>query len=259
MHENHRERMRERFFHSKADGFASHELLEELLYFSIPRKDTNELAHRLIERFGSLRGVLEATPDELRSVEGVGEQSAFLLKLVMETLRRIAEESVSGKVCFNTLGKISEYFCRKFLGQSRECVYLMLLNNQLNLIECCQISEGSVNSSSFPVRVIAEKALLARASLVVLAHNHPDGLAVPSEADIELTTRIHMILDMMGVTLLEHVIVANNRIWPILKEHVGELRSYPEEVLRTDPKFPERFYDIDHTTWQAPAVFEKQS
>ena len=94
--------------------------------------------------------------------------------------------------------------------------------------------------------------------MVVLAHNHPDGLAVPSEADIELTTKVEMILDIMGIPLLEHIIVAGNRIWPILKEHCGDVRAFPEETLRAEPQLVERFYDIDHTTWKMPEIFSQE-
>ena len=254
MHEEHRKRMRERFLQSGFDGYSDHEILECLLYFSIPRGDTNALAHRLMERFGSIRNLLEASPEELTAEEGVGEHSAFLFKLACETLRRYAKDTLQNPPSYRTLSAISEYLCRKFLGCGTECVYLMLLNNRLSLIDCCKISDGTVNNSLISLRKITERTVFRKASVVVLAHNHPNGFAVPSESDLEVTAQIVATLDMMGVALLEHLIVADDRVFPILhsgavKGEGGKLRA---EFLRADPTFLQTFYDVAPETWRFP-------
>lgn len=252
MHEDHRKRMRERFRISGFDGFADHEILETLLYFCFPRGDTNELAHRLLERFGSVRNIMEASPDELTAVDGIGEQSAFLIQLVTETMRRYARDTLTNVPTYRTLGEVSEYLCRKFVGCSSECVYLMLLNNRLSLIDCCKISEGTVNHSLVPIRKITEKAVFKKASVVILAHNHPNGAPVPSQSDLEVTSQISMMLHTLGVPLLEHLIIADDYVYPILGNDLRKTGQceVPESILRTDANFLEHFYDIDPKTWR---------
>lgn len=251
MHEEHRKRMRERYLLSGFDGFSDHEILECLLYYGIPRGDTNELAHRLMERFGSVRNVLEASPEELTEMNGIGEHSAFLFKLTCEALRRYAKDTLADVPTYRTLSAVSEYLCRKFVGLDTECVYMMLLNNRLSLIDCCKISEGTVNNSLLPLRKITEKTIFRKASVVVLAHNHPNGIAYPSENDLEVTSQITSTLHLMGVSLLEHLIVADDCVYPILKSGLaGSLPKLPEEILRSYPSFLQDFYDIDPETWR---------
>ena len=251
MHDHHRDRVRERYLTDGFDSFALHELLESLLFFSIPRGDTNELAHRLLERFGSLRNLLEASPDELMTVEGVGERTAYLLKLIPELMRRYSADLLAEVPSYRTLSAVSEYLCRKFIGCGSECVYMMMLNNKLSLIDCCKVSEGSVNNSTVPIRAITEKAMFRKASIVILAHNHPNGLAVPSDSDYDVTTQVAAALDLVGVSLLEHLVVADDRIWPIIQERSGNVRHLPGEILRTTPSFLQDFYDVDPKTWRA--------
>ncbi|MBE6529147.1 MAG: hypothetical protein E7680_00890 [Ruminococcaceae bacterium] len=251
MHEEHRKRMRERFLLSGFDGFSDHEILECLLYFSIPRSDTNELAHKLMERFGSIRNLLEATPEELAAEDGIGERSVFLFKLTCETLRRYAKDTLVVPPAFRTLSSISEYLCRKFVGLGVECVYLMLLNNRLSLIDCCKLAEGTVNKATIPLRKITESTIFRKASVAVLAHNHPNGYAYPSESDLEVTGKIAETLDTIGVPLLEHLIVADDNVFPVLKS--GKCRNafkLPESVAKSNPMFLENFYDIDYETWR---------
>ena len=251
MHEEHRKRMRERFLQSGFDGFSDHEILESLLYYSIPRGDTNALAHRLMERFGSVRNLLEASPEELTAEDGIGEHSAFLFKLLNETLRRYAKDTLQNPPTYRTLGAVSEYLCRKFVGCGTECVYLMLLNNRLSLIDCCKISEGTVNNSLISLRKISERTVFRKASVVVLAHNHPNGIAEPSRSDLEITAQIVKMLDVMGVALLEHLIVADDHVFPILHsglvEERGKLR---DDFLHAEPTFLQNFYDIDPEDWR---------
>ena len=251
MHEEHRKRMRERFLQSGFDGFSDHEILECLLYYSIPRGDTNELAHRLMERFGSVRNVLEASPEELTEADGIGEHSAFLFKLTCETLRRYAKDTLLEAPTYKTLSSVSEYLCRKFVGCGTERVYLMLLNNRLSLIDCCLISEGTVNNSIVPIRKITEKTMFRKASVVVLAHNHPNGVAYPSQSDLEVTSEIANMMRVVGVSLLEHLIIADDRVYPILHSGaVGNTCGITKEMLNAKPTLLQDFYDIDPQTWR---------
>ena len=218
-HGGHRERMRERFLTAGGDALADHELLETILFYAIPRRDTNELAHRLIEDFGSLSSVLEADVDLLARFDGLGESSATYLKLLHELTRRYTADKMNAndkKMVFDTPGKIAAYMAPRYMGVNIERVYLLLFDNALRLLDCCWISDGSVNSAVPKTRVMIEKAYQKQASSVVLVHNHPHGIAVPSGDDIALTHRLDTAFDLVGIKLLEHIVVAGDKYAPIL-------------------------------------------
>lgn len=258
MHEGHRSRMRERFLQNGPEGFADHELLELFLYYSIPRADTNPVAHRLYEHFGSFRGILEAEPDELLSLEGIGPSSAMLLKLLPEMLRRYAKESLAPVKQYDTLSKIGMFFFPYFLGLDHERLYAMFLNNRMGLIDCVLISQGTVNTSEVSVRRVAEIAIQRRAASVVLAHNHPNGLAIPSSADVEVTDYVNRTCSDLGINLLEHLIIADNRFWPIMKQHCGMFRCSPLSG-KVESRFFEKFYDVDETQFTYPPLFPEEA
>ena len=173
VHAGHRQRLRERFLRGGPDDLAAHELLELLLGYAMPRVDVNPLAHRLIERFGSLSGVTEASVEELMSVSGVGEYTACLIRLLPAVVRRCAIDRVESPRVYDTVGKLVEFLRPRFTGLTTERVYLILLDNGMHMIDCRVISEGSVNSSAVTVRRIAELCLYMHAACAVLAHNHP--------------------------------------------------------------------------------------
>lgn len=255
MHENHRERMRKRYLQcGNFDGFSTHELLEMALYYTVPRSDTNETAHLLLDRFKNLRGVCSAKPDELKSVPGVGDQSAVFLKLVAEMVRRCAVEREENVICFPTVSSIAQYFCNRYYCVGHEQVYAMFLNNRMNMVDCILLSEGTVNASEANTRMILEAALWRHVGIVVLAHNHPGGLAVPSGSDIDLTVTLQNALGMFDITLLEHLVIAEDRFCPIQQLYCKTFRSSPI-AGRLDSAFYEDFYDVDHLAWKAAPVF----
>ncbi len=253
-HQNHRARMRARYEKSGFEGFSDHELLEMALFYSIPRINTNPIAHALIEHFGSLGHVLEADVDELTEVEGIGNSSAILLKTVVELMRRYAFEKDDLGDRFETMGVIAQYFCRRFIGENNEGVYMMLLDNGMRLIDCCLVARGTVNSSPVCCRNILDKAMKKKASSVVLAHNHPHGLAIPSDTDIRFTNDVKTVLETLNITLLEHLIIVNDRFCPIMKQHCGTYRC-PPGSQKIDSGFYDQFYDVDAETWTAPKIF----
>ena len=217
MHKQHRQRMKERFLREGIEHFEPHNVLELLLFYSIPQKDTNETAHRLIERFGSLSAVFEAPFSELIKVDGVKEHSATLIKLVPELARRYISDSctLSGTI-LPTIDDVGKYFTAKYIGATKETVYLLLMDNKYKVIECNKLHEGSVNSSAITMRKIIEAAIAAGASCAVLAHNHPSGLLIPSSDDLFTTSEVQRALSMIGVNFLGHILVAGNKYTDIL-------------------------------------------
>lgn len=255
MHEQHRQRMKERYLREGFENFATHELIEMLLYYSQPRKDTNPCAHALLEQFGSLKGIMEATVDDLTTVEGVGEHSAILLKLVAELLRRYAIDLGKKIGGYDTLTKVCDFIYRRFIGIHHERLYLMIFNNRMSMTDCYAIADGTINTSDAPIRLIAEKCLQRKASSVIVAHNHPDGLLVPSTADLDFTDALQETLDLINVSLVEHLIVNNFGVVPIMRDHCT---VYSGESVRAKlgEDFFRNFYDVDR--YRAPVLFEDQ-
>lgn len=210
-HENHRARVRETFRRAGVDGMPDHNLLELLLFYSIPRKDTNEIAHRLIETFGSLNGVFDASYERLAEVEGVGESSALLLSLVPGICRRYVEGMTDKKkINLSTPEAVSDYLVKKYYGCKTEVFYMLCLDGVGNLINCCKLSEGSAGTVVVDKRTMLEAALRNNADKIIFAHNHPNGIAVPSKEDLEMTYEFATILSPVGIRLADHFIVAGS-------------------------------------------------
>ena len=248
LHAHHRQRMRDRAMKNGFENFADHELLEMLLHQSIPRVDTNPIAHALLEKFGSVKGVLDSSVSDLCAVKGVGQASALQLKLTVEFLRRYERDSLERRTLYNSLGNTVRFLFPYFVGKGVETLYIMLLNNRMNLIRCEKISEGTVNCTDSSVRKIVELALGHQASSVILAHNHPNGLTTPSSADLDMTDTLNNHLQTLGVTLLEHIIFADRRYMPIMRQHCGKFRCSPY-THRLESRFYDRFYDVDKSEY----------
>ncbi len=216
LYEGHRDRMRQRFLDYGMDHMQDTELLEILMFYSIPRKDTKEVAHELVQSFGSISGVMNADIDELTKVPGVTYNSAVLIRLALVLARKYAIDSHEDLPVYNTIDKIGQYVKRLYIGVNVERVYLLLFDNALRMIDCCWISDGSVNSAIPKTRVMIEKAYQKQAASVILVHNHPHGIAVPSGDDIAMTHRLDSAFDLVGIKLLEHIVVAGDKYAPIL-------------------------------------------
>ncbi|MBQ8288681.1 MAG: DNA repair protein RadC [Clostridia bacterium] len=210
--------MREKFRQGGGEALADHEILEMLLFYSIPRINTNETAHRLIDHFGGLSGVLSAKRHELTAVPGVGAQSADLICLMAELYRRAEAEDSKTPRYFKDLDDVGRYLVKQLDGLARERVLLLLLTADYKLIATHQISEGSVNESSVDVRQIMEYAIMAKASHIVLAHNHPDPMLIPSQVDESVSISLMHAASIMGINLWEHVLVSDGKYVFILRE-----------------------------------------
>ena len=210
VHDGHRQRMKGRFREAGAAAFDDHNLLEMLLFYAVPRRDTNELAHKLINRFGTYSGVLEASIDELMSVDGIGESAAVLIKLVPEMNKRYMQRSNDSDT-ISSASAAGKYFVSKFAYETVEVAYAMFLDSKNRIIACREISRGVVNATEICIRAIAEQALACKATSVIIAHNHPDGIPVPSAEDELTTQKIKLALSTVGIKLADHIIVGGDQ------------------------------------------------
>lgn len=210
IHEGHRDRLKSRFRNEGLDNFDELYVLELLLFYCIPRKDTNPIAHRLLDRFGSLNGVLDATPEELEKVEGVNKSTSTFLSLIKQVGRYYQVKSAAPGEILRTVDQCGKYLVPYFFGRDMETVFLLCLDAKCKVLCCKKVGEGSVNSANVPVRRVVEIALGANATSVVLAHNHPTGLAIPSADDIQTTHRISAALDAVDITLVDHIVVSQD-------------------------------------------------
>ena len=211
LHKGHRERLRKQFLKSGVTkDIPEHQLLEFLLFYCIPRKDTNELAHELLDAFGgSLVSVFDASPEELMKVNGVGENTAALIKFIMPLAKRYLNESSNTKNFLKNTSQIIGYVLPKFYSEMEEVSYLLCLDGRGKVLDCPKLAEGDAISVSVSLRKIAETAIKAGATAVVLAHNHPKGFPLPSENDIKFTSQVGTFLRALNIRLIDHVIVGN--------------------------------------------------
>lgn len=210
VHDGHRQRLKERFCQEGLDHFDEHQVLELLLFYCIPRMDTNPIAHALLDKFGSLAQVLEAPVEELEKVQGIGHNAAVFLSLITAVGRYYQVNCASRNVIMRSVADCGRYLLPFFYGRRNETVYLMCLDAKCKVLSCKEIGEGSVNSAGVPIRRIVETALAANATSVILAHNHPSGFAFPSDADVHTTHRVAMALDAVEIGLIDHIVVADD-------------------------------------------------
>lgn len=227
MHDGHRKRLRQRFLEEGLDHFTDVQVLELLLFYCIARQDTNPIAHRLLEHSGSLSRVLEAPVAELCKVEGVGENTAIFLRLVTQAGSFYLKDRAAKTKVLPTLESCAQFLQPYFYGQNVETVYLLCLDAKCKLLCCKKMSQGNVNSTEISIRKIVETALSANASSVLLAHNHPGGIAIPSYADIRTTLNVASALQAVDVHFIDHLVICDDDYVSLMQS--GYLRSDVEE------------------------------
>ena len=210
IHEGHRQRLKDRFRAEGLDHFDERHVLELLLFYCVPRQDTAPLAQRLLDHFGTVSQVLEASIEELEKVSGVGYNVSTLLALIPEISRYYMVNRTMNHEILNTTDLCGTYMMQRFHGRRNETVFLLCLDAKCKVLCCREVGEGSVNSANIPIRRIVEMALGVNATTVVLAHNHPSGLAIPSDEDIHTTRRIAAALDTVEIRLADHIVVADD-------------------------------------------------
>lgn len=210
IHDGHRARLKERFRKEGLDNFDELYVLELLLFYCIPRIDTNPLAHRLLDHFGSLAAVLDASPEELKKVEGVNQSASTFLSLITQVGRYYQVKRTEPGKILRTIEQCGNYLMPYFFGRENETVFMLCLDAKCKVLGCKMIGEGSVNSANIPIRRVVELALAANATTVVLAHNHPSGVAIPSADDIQTTHRMAAALEAVEITLADHIVFSRD-------------------------------------------------
>ena len=198
--------------------FPPHEILEVLLGFAIPRKNTNDIAHRLLEHFGTLDGVLNASYEELLSVRGMGVQSAFLIYTAAMLGRSVRTGRTEAAVCLDSIGKLGNYGIALFEGMTEETVYAVLLDSKLSLVDCIRLSGGTHAKAEVKLFDVASCPSADKCAAAVLFHNHPDGSTEVSEADRDFAARTRELFAVGGVEVIEHIIVAGETYRTVMRE-----------------------------------------
>lgn len=210
LHEGHRARMRKRFRETGFDGFTEHEILEMILFYTCPRKDTNELAHILINKFGNFAGVIEAEYDDLLSIKNITENTATLFKMIPKILP-VYYNSRSDGVIFDSMDKITQMFEAYFVGLTHEEFRIACFDNNLRMLSNILISSGTPTSSDVNMRTIVKEVMRTNAASAIICHNHPRCDTLASPEDREATKNISLVLHKLDVQLTDHLIVTEGR------------------------------------------------
>lgn len=221
MHDGHRKRMKERY---KNDGgfenFAQHEILEMLLYSTIARGDTNPLAHSLIDRFGNLANVFEASPEELKQVKGIGESSAYLLSMIPHLSAIYNRTKWDRKVMLGSTDLAGQYAINLFIGKTTEEFRIICLDSNHQVFYQGVVARGTINEVSASPRLVVGEVLKHNAQSVIFAHNHPNGSVFPSDDDVVATKQLVNALDAIDVRVVDHIIVSGNQYYSLAEKEL---------------------------------------
>lgn len=210
IHDGHRQRLKNRFLSQGLSGFEDHNILELLLFYSIPRSDTNEIAHRLLNEFKTLSAVFDASVDELCTVKGVSMHTATLIKLIPQVFAAYSIDKTKEISIITSTEQAGRYFVPRFYGKSKEEVHIMLLDDKNKLIKCSKLFDGIENLTKIEIKKVVSFAIVNNATKVIIAHNHPAGIAIPSNSDYNTTQKLYESLQMMNILLCDHIIVADD-------------------------------------------------
>ena len=226
VHDGHRERLRARFAEHGLDSFNELNALELLLCYAIPRRDTNEIAHRLLDAFGSLSGVFQASMQELTSVPGIGENAATLILMVPQIVKKAHVSKAKETKIIRNSTDAGNYILPYFLDEQDEIVMMLCLDNKRAVICCREMGRGVVNCVDANIRRMVETALKVKTTTVIVAHNHPNGVALPSREDDNFTRTLYRSLGLLGITLEDHIIVANDEFVSLADSGIMHLFKY---------------------------------
>ena len=212
VHENHRQRLRDKFL-TNPSSLNKHEILELLLFYAIPRKNVNPLAHLLIDKFGSLNGVLSANADELLAIEGMGKSTASFLTTIGKLIEEISEEEIQDGLKFFNLENVKKYLIKFFANYDKEVFYAFFLSKNNKVIAKASYTSDKVDEINFLLSEFSRSFANIKPYAVVVAHNHPSGNPEPSPKDDSATEKMYLMFSLSGVKLYDHVIIARNKFY----------------------------------------------
>lgn len=230
LHDGHRERLINKFAEFP-DSFSDHELLELFLYTVVPRKDTNALAHRLIKAFGNLKKVFSAQPEQLMAVEGVGKSVAAQIVLLAKIMNKISALSPERAKAFTSPERIKSELVALFDGVKGEKFYFFLLNDSFEQVFRLDFIGKTEEAVFADTTEIAHAMSVNKAKFALIAHNHPSGNPTPSDADDVATSKFYIVCEVHGVKLIDHVIVAGQKIYSYFAE---KRLDYIKERVKSD-------------------------
>ena len=223
-HDGHRQRLKTEFL-ARPDSFPDHKLLELLLFYTIPQGDVNDLAHELVERFGSLAGVLDASVEELKKVKGVGDHTAVFLRMLPAVLGRYQGARTRLSAIINSPEEAYAWLEPYFFGARNEMVYVLCLDGKRQVLGVRKVAEGSIELAEVNTRRIAEEAIGLRAAQIYVAHNHVSNLAIPSQADWLTTDTLRGALRPIGIELIDHLVFVDGDMVSLKdSEHLKSLQ-----------------------------------
>ena len=234
LHKGHRQNVRERYLATGLRGMADHNVLEFLLFFGIPQKDTNELAHRLLQRFGSFADVLRADVSELKAISGMTENAACLLNLILPVYQRYCISMSVERPLLDSTETLEAFIRPYYVDTMKERVVMLCLDDEKRLLSVHRLGDGSIAEVFLDMRALASIILDSKAKFIVLVHNHPNGIAQPSPSDVELTRRVIEFLNMLKVSLMDHLILTDKAVFSFAKSRRFCYMFYgldPEDAL----------------------------
>ena len=241
IHQGHRNRLKEKFIKFGPDVLSDHELIELLLFFSVPRINTNDIAHRLLDRFGSLESLFQASIDQLTTVEGVGPSSALLINLLGALMLRSKKRPTPKRKKYSNLDEIGNLLAEQYKGVQCERFLALYFDASMRLIEISTVAEGSIGEAAVSPSRITREAVIKGASGVIIAHNHPLGAASLSSSDRNLTHIIEASLAAVDIPLIEHIIVGEIGYAPTMTYKASPVRSSLSSKIYGD-SFYKEFY-----------------
>ena len=227
--QGHRKRLRGKFIKSGLVGFHDYEIVELLLTLGSPRRDCKPQAKEALKRFKTLRGVLDASLEDLQQIEGIGPHSAFGIKLVQEVAREYLKEKIIDKPIYKSAQEIFDYLYHSMRDLKKEVFKVIYLNSQNQIIEISDLFQGTVDSSFVSPREVMEGAIKCNAASLVFVHNHPSGDPIPGKHDKEITRDLVYAGNIMRLRVLDHIVIGDNRYFSFAAE--GLIEEYEMDFL----------------------------
>ena len=238
-HKGHRERMKEKIKNQGIAFMPDHEVLEFFLYPFIPMKDTNPIAHELIDRFGSLQNVMDASPKMLMEVSNMTENAALYLSVFPQLVKRYNIQKLGPKPMLDTIAHSVEYFQNLFLDEKEEAMYMLMLNAKGMLLSSCKVGVGSIDTCQLNTREFIMRTADSQGNCIMIAHNHPSGSSLPSYDDCEFTRWLVPFAEVLGITLIDHIIISAEGYYSfrennMLSNYAGVFKKYLENAQAAD-------------------------